>query len=157
MPKCTLFSTRYRVTAAVCWIISREPWGSASRSRLDKIRRCARVTWINPGWQRFHGDVAEIFSQIQGFSPVSKGDDIGRRHDSFATVDEKPINVIVEVVQFNRRCLNDCEAWLLAHVDEIEIHASTAFPHGANYPSLPSTDRTSGLRRWCHCENRWIR
>ncbi|MHB8191269.1 MAG: hypothetical protein ACYDHP_12795 [Ferrimicrobium sp.] len=66
---------------------------------------------------------------------MNKGDNIGRRHGSFVAAGENPVNValkfIVEVIRFNRRCLNECEAWLLAHVGEIEIRASAAFEQGA--------------------------
>ncbi|MHB8190825.1 MAG: hypothetical protein ACYDHP_10510 [Ferrimicrobium sp.] len=107
----------------------------------------AHATWICPDWRWFRRDVAKTFSQVEGFSVLRKSDNIGRKHDSFVAVGENPVNValklIVEVEAFYRQCLDDCEAWLLAHVDEIEICASVAFEQGRL-----SIDAFNGLHEW---------
>ncbi|MHB8190487.1 MAG: hypothetical protein ACYDHP_08760 [Ferrimicrobium sp.] len=107
----------------------------------------AHATWICPDWRWFRRDVAETFGQVEGFSVLCRGDNIARKHDSFVAVGENLINValrlIVEVRAFHRRCLDDCKAWLLAHVGDIETSASAAFEQGA----LP-INALNGLHKW---------
>ncbi|MHB8191265.1 MAG: hypothetical protein ACYDHP_12775 [Ferrimicrobium sp.] len=54
-----------------------------------------------------------------------------------------PLADNVEVRAFHRRCLDECEAWLLAHAGEIETSASVAFEQGRL-----SIDALNGLHEW---------
>jgi hypothetical protein len=88
------------------------------------------TTWLSPDWEWFGSDSARIFESIAGFS-IADGENIGLRHASFSCLEDDAFNaalaLIADVTRWRGGCIRDCDAWVVAHVTEIEAQAGGAF------------------------------
>jgi len=88
------------------------------------------TTWLSPDWEWFGSDSAHIFDSIAGFS-ITDGANIGLRHASFSSLEDDPfdaaLTLIIDVTRWRGSCIRDCDAWVVAHVAEIEAQAGSAF------------------------------
>ncbi|MHB1733102.1 MAG: hypothetical protein ACYCU8_06555, partial [Ferrimicrobium acidiphilum] len=92
----------------------------------------ADTVWLSPDWEWFGSDAAHIFDSIAGFS-ITDTENVGLRYAHFSALEEDPFNatlaLIADVTRWRGSCIKDCDAWVAAHIGEIEVQAGSAFAH----------------------------